>query len=263
MPKIQLNDISLHCKIRGQGPPMLMIMGLSANLDWWPEKLLLLLEKHYKLILFDNRGAGRTGGTKKSYRITQFAEDSIALLDALDIDEATVFGVSMGDMIGQEMALRHPKRVTRLILAFTTSGSKFRRHFSSIGLLHALLYSLRYPPNIDKLLLSLTLAQYKLKKPENHEFLRRISLAPSTRIDRWKQYFAVLRFNSYPRLTQISCPALVMTGTRDFLIPHINSDLIAKQIPNAKLIKFPKASHALVGDEPEAVFQAIQDFINA
>ncbi len=240
---------------------MLMVMGLAANLDWWPEKLLTLLEKHHSLILFDNRGAGRTGSSKRCYSIGQFAEDTIALMDALDIQQTCVFGVSMGGMIAQEMALRHPKRVSRLILGCTTCGSEHGRQFSPKGLLHAFLYSFRIPPNLNRWLISLTLSRYKLNVPEYHDFIRRIKIAPISEIDKWKQFYAVKRFQSYSRLMNISCPVLVMTGTRDFLIPHHNSDILAKQIPQAHLVKFPNASHAFIGDEPESVFRTIQNFI--
>src|SRR5262249_55380769 len=122
MPKIRVDDIDIHYEVRGKGAPLLLIMGSQGNLDWWPEELKQGLEKHFRLIMFDNRGAGRTGEVDGQYRIPQMADDAAGLLEALEIPRAHVFGVSMGGMIAQEFALRHPKRVDHLVLGCTHPG---------------------------------------------------------------------------------------------------------------------------------------------
>lgn len=263
MPYITINNIRFYYEIRGNGPPMMMIMGLAANSDWWPEKLLSLLESHYTLILFDNRGAGRTESSKGCYRIEQFAEDAIGLMDALDVRKAHVFGVSMGGMIAQEMAISYPDRIDRLILGCTTCGPKYGRQFSMQGVWYGFLYFFQYPLSLNRWLISLTLSQYNVNTPENQDFLNRIKIAPISSLDKWKQIFASLRHNSYPRLKKITSPVLLMAGENDFLIPPKNSDILARQIPQARLITFPNASHAFLGDETEAVFLAIRNFIAA
>ena len=261
MPKIKINDINMYYHLRGQGPPLMMIMGWTANMDWWPESLVERLKKQYSLVLFDNRGSGRTDGSKGCYHMGQFAKDAAALMDALDIRKADVFGVSMGGMIAQEMAIRYPDRINRLILGCTTCGSRKGRTISLPSLFYAPLYSLRFPPNIDKWLLSLTLSQYSLDKSKSRDFIRRIKIAPIGRVNKWKQFFAIKRFQSHAELNNIVCPVLLMTGTRDFLVPHRNTDILAALIPQSQIIKFPGASHAFIGDDPDAVFQAIDDFL--
>ena len=80
MPTAEINETEIYYELRGKGSPLLMIMGWTANLDWWPETLLKGLEKKHRLILFDNRGAGRTQNTDGCYSISQFAGDAAALL---------------------------------------------------------------------------------------------------------------------------------------------------------------------------------------
>jgi len=260
MSYLSLKDINLYYQTRGQGPPLLMIMGMSANVDWWPETLLSMLEKKNTLILFDNRGAGRTSGSTWLYSINEFADDALALLDALEIKQTAVFGVSMGGMIAQTLTLRYPERVSHLILGCTACSLNGLNQLSLESLFYAWLYGLGSLTQPEKWLLRLTLAQYNLNTPENSDFMHRINIAPTNYLDQWKHFFAVMLFNSYPHLNQISCPVLIMTGKRDFMIPHRNSDILAEQIPHAKLIKFPNASHAFIRDETEGVTLAIHDF---
>jgi pimeloyl-ACP methyl ester carboxylesterase len=123
MPFLKVGDLNMHYHVRGKGPPLVLIMGLSGDLTWW-ERLAALLDTHFRLVLFDNRGAGLTDKPEEKYSIGLFASDTIGLMDALGVSRAHMFGVSMGGMIAQEVALRYPGRVERLALGCTHSGGQ-------------------------------------------------------------------------------------------------------------------------------------------
>ena len=98
-----------------------MIIGLGANSTWWGKYFLNGLAKHFKVIVFDNRGTGRSGDLKVEYSIKSLANDTLTLMNALNIDTAHVFGHSMGGYIAQELVLNY-NRVNKLILCSTSCG---------------------------------------------------------------------------------------------------------------------------------------------
>jgi len=122
MPTLQVNDIAIYYKIKGNGYPFVLIRGLSSSLDSWPTHSIEEFSKIFKTILFDNRGAGRTSIPKGKYSSQLMASDTIGLMDALNIKKAHVLGYSMGGCIAQEIAINYPKRVSKLVLASSWSG---------------------------------------------------------------------------------------------------------------------------------------------
>ena len=123
MPQIIVDGLSVHYEIKGSGHPLLMIMGLTFSLLDWGDELPNELAKHYQVILFDNRDAGHTTSSSvKNYTIADLADNAAELLQALKINQAHVFGVSMGGMIAQQFALRHADKLNRLVLGCTMAG---------------------------------------------------------------------------------------------------------------------------------------------
>jgi 3-oxoadipate enol-lactonase len=122
MPKLAVTDINVHYDVDGSGEPLLMIMGLGASSAAWDPELVQELAKSFRTITFDNRGTGQSDKPDKPYSIEMFADDAAGVLDGLKIPRAHIFGVSMGGMIAQEFALRHPSRTGSLTLGCTTAG---------------------------------------------------------------------------------------------------------------------------------------------
>ena len=92
MPKVKVKDINIYYEVLGRGFPLIMIMGLSANVDWWNPRMIHELLKKYQLVIFDNRGAGRTDVSNRGYTIKSFAEDTAGLMGALGISRAHILG---------------------------------------------------------------------------------------------------------------------------------------------------------------------------
>src|SRR5277367_174151 len=124
MAEVQAGDVKLYYEVHGSGEPLLMIMGLGSSSATWSPELVEELSTHFRTIIYDNRGTGRSDKPAIKYSLEMFARDAIAILDALKIERAHVFGVSMGGMIAQELALQHSSRLQTLTLGCTTCGGK-------------------------------------------------------------------------------------------------------------------------------------------
>lgn len=122
MPKVRVNDIQMFYEVHGEGFPLIMIMGLTGNTNWWDPRWIQTLSEKFKIIAFDNRGAGRTDISDREYSIKLFADDTAGLMDALGIPRADVLGISMGGMIAQEFVLNYPEKVKKVVLCSTHCG---------------------------------------------------------------------------------------------------------------------------------------------
>ncbi len=120
--KVTADDIEVAYKDFGEGEPLILITGYGATMDLWPPGLLSNLSSRHRVIIFDNRGMGHTTTSGEPFSIELFADDTAGLMDALNISRADVLGWSMGADIAQELALRHPGKVGRLILYAGTCG---------------------------------------------------------------------------------------------------------------------------------------------
>ncbi len=121
MPKIKANGIDLYYEIHGRGDPLVLIMGLRRNAEWWYCQI-PTLAKHFQVLVFDNRGAGRSDQPEMDYSISLFADDTAALMKSLGLASAHVLGISMGGYIAQELAIDYPEMVQGLVLGCTGSG---------------------------------------------------------------------------------------------------------------------------------------------
>ncbi|MEP7341236.1 MAG: alpha/beta fold hydrolase [Acidobacteriota bacterium] len=261
MPKIQVNDINLFYETQGEGEPLLLIYGLAGRgngfLYQTPE-----LSKHFHTITFDNRGVGDTDQPDEPYSIAQMADDAAALLDALDIESANVFGISMGGMIAQELVLRHPQKVRRLALGCTHSGVK--HCVPSPDWVTEIFKSLPGKPR-QQVVRECTAFNYsphtQQHNPQLIESLIPLFVDNRQRLKPYlNQISAVYGFDAFDRLPQITTPTLVLTGTDDTLVPPGNSKIIAERIPNARLIEFSDAGHLFFIEKADEVNRTLLDF---
>lgn len=121
MSFVENQGTKLYWDEQGQGPPILLIMGLGYSSLLW-HRTRPLLAQHFRTIAFDNRGVGLSDVPPGPYSIAAMASDAAAVMDAAGIVRAHVFGISMGGMIGQEFALQYPARTRSLILGCTSPG---------------------------------------------------------------------------------------------------------------------------------------------
>jgi 3-oxoadipate enol-lactonase len=252
MPKITVGDIDINYEIQGSSTPLLMIMGLSFSLRDWGEKFTELLAQHYRLILFDNRDAGLTSRSNRSYNIADMADDAAGLLDALKIPKAHVFGASMGGAIAQQFALKYPDKLDKLILGCTMAGGSCSQLGDISGVMNG---------NLSNLLFIPTFIQNN--RQELQEFLSKTTPLHSQgdALDRQMQAFGT--HDTCDTLADIKALTLILTGDKDIAIPRSNSDFLATTIPNVKLEIIADAAHGFSYSHPEIAADLIHLFLQS
>ena len=263
MPKVKVNDIQIYYEVHGEGFPLVMIMGWNGNIDWWDPRLIQELSKKYKLVMFDNRGAGRTDISDMKYTIKLFADDTVGLMDALGISRANILGLSMGGMIAQELVLNYPEKVEKLVLCSTyCGGAKAVPPSQEVLEMFIADGSAFSPEQIARMTIPLLFTEDFIKNnPDLVEFsLQQILKAPISFKAMVGQFKAILKFDTYERLAQIKVPTIVLHGKQDILIPPENGSILAKAIPNAKLVYFENSAHGLIEDT-DKVISVLLDFL--
>jgi 3-oxoadipate enol-lactonase len=261
VPTVRISDIEMHYETYGDGFPLILIMGFAANKEWWPDELIKNLSNHYKVIIFDNRGAGRSTCSDAPISIKLLAKDTIELLDALDVQQANVFGMSLGGMVAQQMALDYPDRINKLVLGATTCGPIHGRILTLGQFIPTLKSLLGRKFNLDLYLLHLAFSR------ETRDLAVRRSIDasrtyPMKRLNQWNQLKACFLFNNYKQLKNIHHETLILVGTKDVLIPPKNSEILFHNIPNATLKKLHGMTHVFFADAPDNVYRILVDFLD-
>lgn len=263
MPKAPIRDIVTYYEEAGSGDPLILIMGLGGDLQAWALQV-PALARHFRVVTFDNRGAGRTSAPDRPYTIAGMATDTLALMDHLGIGRAHVLGFSMGGYIAQELALAHPERVGKLILlstapaidgygrALVQSWIDVRRsnlsreqlaRFTSLFLYGAGLMDDK--ERYERAILSAVSNPYA---QQDHGFIR--------------QAQAVLGFDARERLGGLKQETLVVAGREDILVPARNGEQLAKLLPNASL-QLLDGAHAGCIEHPNEYNAAFLSFLGA
>jgi pimeloyl-ACP methyl ester carboxylesterase len=263
MAKAQVNDIRIYYETHGEGEPLLLIYGLAGRGNGFKFQI-PALSRHFRVIVFDNRGVGETDQPDEPYSIPQMAGDAAGLLDALDIESAHVFGISMGGMISQEFALRHPRRLKRLALGCTHSGIK---HCApSPQWVTELFKSLPGKPRAQVVRECVPFNYSKHTQETNTQLIEEMNELMVDNRQRARGYTnqinAVYDFDAHERLPQIAAPTLILTGTDDVLIPPANSRALHSRIPGSRLVEFENAAHLFFIERAEDVNRALIDFFS-
>jgi 3-oxoadipate enol-lactonase len=245
-----------------RGPTLLMIRGLSRSSAHW-FGLRPLMEKQHRVVVMDNRGVGRTSAPLPGFRVEDMADDCAEVLRR--VGAAHVFGMSLGGMIAQWVAIRHPSFVRTLTLGATTCGGKDRAPVPR-GVIAAFLRTagmgaaeaIRYTAPI-------TLAPSFVRDRADvvDQWVAIAEREPRNKLSLIGQLLAAGRHDASTAITGLKMPVQVLVGDADTLVPPRNSVQLAERIPGATLVTIPGGAHDFPTESPELVADLLTKWIAA
>ena len=258
---VAVGDIEMAYQTFGEGDPLLLIMGYSGTMDLWAPEVLKELASKYQVIIFDNRGMGKTTASDKEFTIELFADDTRGLLDALGIERAHVLGWSLGTYIAQELTLRYPDRVEKLILYAGDCGGK-EAIYPGPEIMDALAdASASSRERGEKLLATLFPEKWLKEHPDPRTYFPKVTETSSPENIK-RQYQSWQNWKgSYSRLSSITQPTLLITGADDVNTPWQNSLIMIDLIPGAWLVQLEDGGHGVMYQYPEKLSRIVLTFL--
>lgn len=263
MPRIKVNGTEVYYEQHGEGPPLIMINGWTLSSEYWPPQLIKDLSRNHQVTIFDNRGTGRSDKPDIPYSIDMMADDVNGLMDTIKVQKAHVLGFSMGGMIAQVLALKHPEKVLSLILCGTLCGGPNAvMNQEAINFIQSVASGLAQEvpkKELMKQFMGLVFTSSYIQ--ENIEELMKPLEYPTPLHAYQRQAQSILQFDTSERLHEIKVPALVITGEEDVMTPPGNSRDLADRISGAELRLFKDAAHMFLWEVREQATTIISDFL--
>lgn len=262
---VRTNGQELYYEVHGDGPPIVLVMGIGYDSSLWTLQQVPELSTRFRVVLVDNRDAGRSSRAEHPYAITDMADDVACLLDALNIDRTHLLGLSMGAMIGIEFALRHADRLDRLVLA-GPAAAPARSAVDPISIWNWVkandpggelfgaqqftwLFSSSFLRSEQAVQDTIALLASNPNPVEPEAYSR--------------QAQAYLHFDALDRLGDIKAPTLVLTGEQDLLTPPWIAREVADGIPGARfeLVSGDGSSHVMALERPDDFNRLVTNFL--
>jgi len=265
MPTVKVGDVNIYYEVHGKGETLVLIIFYTANTSWWFRQV-PVFSQQYHVVAFDNRGSGQSDKPDTPCTMEMMAGDLAGLLEAIGINAAHIFGVSMGGMIAQHFALRYPERVSSLILGCTSCGGSHSikpdaeamavladfEHMKKLTRAEVVRETIPFLVGQEFIDKNPGLIQEMMAKMMEH-------LAPLHGAIR--QAHAIWAHDIYERLPEIRVPTLIIAGGADRLIPVENSRILASRIPGAKLVILKNMGHGFIIEAADEANRAVLDFL--
>lgn len=262
MQRVQVNGVELVYEIHGTGEPLVLIHGAQSDRSIFSGMLPDFTDQ-FEVLTFDQRGSGQSEKPDVEYSMGMIADDTAALMDHVGFSSAHVYGVSMGGMIAQELAILHSTHVRSLVLGCTTPGGP-----KAISLEGEAIRSSHSTEELSAEERGKALAETAFTKsyiqhhpeliPALIEARRKQPLDPRGFAHRMQAAYA---HDTYDRLARIACPTLVITGKDDALIAWENSQLLADNIAESELVVLEPAGHVFWVEQSAQSREAILNFL--
>ncbi len=249
---------ALHYVQRGQGPPVVLSHVLGCDLRMWDD-LAAALADRFTVVRYDTRGHGESEVVTAAFSLEDLVSDAVRLLEELGDDRVSWVGLSMGGMIGQGLALAHPGRVSRLVVA--NSASRYPEASRSLLRERARIARTEGMSALADQIMSRYFSEaFRASRPEEVSRFRRQVLAVDA-----AAYAAcceaIASLDYYDRLDRIACPTLVIAGEVDVATPPALGEEIAARVPNARLSVLAGAAHLSAIEQPDRFIQAVAGFL--
>jgi 3-oxoadipate enol-lactonase len=262
MPIISLPSHDLYFESHGEGIPLILLNGLGLDVSAWGLQIPALSRTH-RVVVYDARGVGRSSATPPPYRMADLVSDALALLDALEIEQAHLLGLSMGGLVAQRLAVDHPARVRGLILAATAARLPPRaRHV--IDLWARMVSTGTAPETLLREQLAWVFSEGFFADERQVAQVTAVLLAnphpPSPR-GIAGQAAACLEHDARAEISRIRAPTLVLVGRDDLLLPLTASQELAAAIPGARLSILEGTGHAFATENAERFNDLVLEFL--
>jgi 3-oxoadipate enol-lactonase len=257
MATCELGGVTVYFEQAGEGEPLLFISGTGGDLRNRPSVFDGPLARQFEILAYDQRGLGQTSVPEGPYTMGDFADDAAALVAARRWDSCLVVGVSFGGMVAQELAVRHPHLVKRLVLACTSSGGAGGTSipFDELATLEGVARATRQLEMMDNrwndARRQTHADEWKMMTDAMSAYLRDGDPSPERAKGAALQLEARRHHDSWDRLVSIASPTLICAGRYDGIAPLENSQRMAQRIPGAELAIF-EGGHQFLFQDPAA-----------
>jgi 3-oxoadipate enol-lactonase len=262
------DDVDIYYEVLGEGTPFLFLSETACDGAVWKIYQVPEFARDHRVVIFDYRGTGSSGKPSAKYSTNMFADDAAAILDHLGLEGAVVCGHSMGGRVAQLLALDHPRKVSKLILA--SSGAA---HPGETGIplrIAKEMVEMGYEKYVREHTIVVgwteTYAKQRMDLIEKYLKVRMANLCPVEFY--FRHVLARQEHDTSGRLKDIKVPTLILVGDDDhFVVSDMShragADILAKGIPNSKLVVLQGERHSYFYTEPEKVHSIIRDFLKS
>lgn len=252
MPHATIHGHEIFYERGGSGEPLLLVMGLSGTHRTWGQPFLDALREDFEVVVYDHRGIGHSSRAEPGFSIADLADDAAGLLDELGWDAAHVVGISMGGMVAQEIALRHPERIRTLTLGCTYAGGPgssltSETVFGRLGEAWGSGDRERALRTAWEVNVSSAFAADDAQFATFREDALAVPVALPAIV---AQVQAIGGHDVSARLGEIAAPTLIVHGTADEMLPVSNAHAIAERMPQARLEVLDGIGHLFFWERP-------------
>lgn len=250
--KAKANEVEIYYEEYGKGDSIIFLHGWMEDHSMWYPQMVYFSRRH-RVILYDQRGHGRSDKPQQNYSIQAMSDDLYAFTEKLNIKRFTLVGHSMGGSVAINFALDHPEKLSKMVLVGTGANSTLSLRIMLWILLHALPYKIFADGSVD-------FKYYNPSAQNKKDAVDRALRTPKSIA--YECYKEIMKCDFRDRVSNIKVPTLIICGDEDTASPLKKSQFLNKKIKNSKLEIIPNSKHMPMLDNPERMNKILTDFFD-